>query len=123
MQNSSCSDALRLLNDAVDSYIRFKRDGRVSDLKHALSSLIRSYVLFLKGHYLPDLDITNLASIALDKGLIDGELYANIVTSNLILNGYLRRDLNIVEETFNAILKELSKRDPYVNQQMLLFRY
>lgn len=123
MRTSSYSDALRLLNKAVDSYIRFKRSGRVNDLREALSSLIRSYVLFSKGHYLPDLDITNLASVALDKGLIDRGLYAKIVTSNLALNGYLTGDLSIVEETFNVILKELSKRDPYINQQMLLFRY
>ncbi|MEM0105489.1 MAG: hypothetical protein QXX81_02945 [Zestosphaera sp.] len=123
MRMSSYSDALCLINDAIDSYNRFKRNGRINDLKHALSNLLRSYILLSSGHYLPDLDITNLASIALDEGLINGELYAEIVSSNLVLNGYLTGSLSVVEETFNTVLKELSKYDPYINQQMLLFRY
>lgn len=117
------SEALRLVNEAVNSYDRFKKEGKISDLREALALLLRSYVLLLRGVYLPELDITNLASIALDKELIDRELYANIVTSNLILNGYMSMDLKIVEETVMRMLKELSKHDPYINQQMSLFRY
>ncbi|MEM2020966.1 MAG: hypothetical protein QXP80_01910 [Zestosphaera sp.] len=117
------SEALRLVNEAVNSYDRFKKEGKISDLREALALLLRSYVLLLRGVYLPELDITNLASIALDKELIDRELYANIVTSNLILNGYMSMDLKIVEETVMRMLKELSKHDPYINQQMNLFRY
>ncbi len=117
------SEALRLINEAVNSYDRFKKDGKTSDLREALALLLRSYVLLLRGIYLPELDITNLASIALDKGLIDRELYADIVTSNLILNGYTSTDLKIVEKTIERMLNELSKHDPYIDQQMSLFRY
>ncbi|MEM0025183.1 MAG: hypothetical protein QXV93_01735 [Zestosphaera sp.] len=120
----SCySEALRLVKDAVDSYVKYRKDGRLSDLKHALASLLRSYVLLLEGRYLPELDLTNLASIALDKGIISRELYSDVVTANLILNGYLSSDLSFVEEVFNKLLDKLSKHDPYVSQQMYLFRY
>jgi len=121
---TSCySEALRLVKEAVDSYFKYKKNNEVSELRHALASLIRSYVLLLRGHYLPELDLTNLASVALDEGIIDRELYSDIVTSNLILNGYLLRDLSMVEETFNKLLNKLSEHDPYVSQQMYLFRY
>ena len=123
MSTSCYSEALRLLKEAVDSYVKYRKDGNASDLKHALSSLLRSYILLLKGHYLPELDLTNLASVALDEGIIGRELYSDIVTANLILNGYLSRDLRIVEETFNKLLNEISKHDPYASQQMYLFRY
>lgn len=120
----SCySEALRLVKEAVDSYAKYRKDGEASDLKNALSSLLRSYVLLLEGSYLPELDLTNLASVALDKGIIDSELYSDIVTANLILNGYLSSNLSLVEEVFNKLLDKLSKHDPYVSQQMYLFRY
>ncbi|MGC8974593.1 MAG: hypothetical protein ACP5KB_00150 [Thermoprotei archaeon] len=123
MTTSCYSEALRLVKEAVDSYFKYKKNNEVSELRHALASLIRSYVLLLRGHYLPELDLTNLASVALDEGIIDRELYSDIVTSNLILNGYLLRDLSMVEETFNKLLNKLSEHDPYVSQQMYLFRY
>ncbi len=123
MSTSCYSEALRLIKEAVDHYFKYRKDGGISDLKHALTSLLRSYILLLKGLYLPELDLTNLASIALDKGLISRELYSDIVTSNLILNGYFSKDLSLVERTFNKLFEKLSKHDPYVDQQMHLFRY
>lgn len=123
MHTSCYSEALRLVKEAVDSYFKYRRDGEVNELRHALASLLRSHILLLKGHYLPELDLTNLASVALDEGIIDRELYSDIVTSNLILNGYLSRDLSVVEKTFNKLLNKLSEHDPYVSQQMYLFRY
>lgn len=124
MSSTSCySEALRLVKEAVDSYTKYRKDGKVNDLRNALVSLLRSYVMLLRGHYLPELDLTNLASIALDEGIIDKELYSDVVTANLILNGYLSRDLSVVEEVFSKLFEKLSKHDPYVSQQMYLFRY
>ncbi len=124
MTSTSCySEALRLVKEAVDSYVKYRKEGKASDLRNALVSLLRSYVMLLRGYYLPELDLTNLASIALDEGIIDKELYSDLVTANLILNGYLSRDLSVVEGVFSRLFEKLSKHDPYVSQQMYLFRY
>ena len=121
----SYSDSLRLFNEAYKLYgqaLNTSFNSSKHILKEALTLLLRASLL-LVGVSLPDLDITFLASVALDKGLITNIDFAEINMLNLKLNGYGEFSVLEFKEVFEKILKRLEELDPYLSQQMNLFRY
>ena len=121
----SYSDSLRLFNEAFKHYNQaLNSSGSESKylLKEALTLLLRASLLF-QGISLPDLDITFLASIAMDKGLINSSDFAEINDLNLKLNGYGEFNLLEFKEVFVKIVKRLESLDPCLSQQINLFRY
>ncbi len=121
----SYSDSLRLFNEAYKLYgqaLNTSFNSSKHILKEALTLLLRASLLLI-GVSLPDLDITFLASVALDKGLISDIDFAEINMLNLKLNGYGEFSVLEFKEVFEKILKRLEELDPYLSQQMNLFRY
>jgi len=120
----SYTDSLRLFNEAFKLYEQAITSSNSNKhiLKEALTLLLRASLL-LVAVSLPDLDLTFLASIALDKGLITDAEFAEINKLNLELNGYGELNLDEFRRVFQTVMKRLEELDPYLSQQMNLFRY
>ncbi len=121
---TSYSEALRHVNAAIDAFKKYlSGENRKENLTIALMNILKSLIILKKGLYPPDMDLTNIASIALDEGIIDAKTYAEVVTANLIVKGYYINDLQYVEKVFKKLVDMVVMLDPYVNQQLMLFRY
>jgi len=123
--SGSYSDSLRLFNKAFNLYnqaLNTRDVGRKALFSEALKTLLRASLL-LKGVSLPELDITYLASVALDKGLITIGDFAEINDLNLKLNGYGEFSSLEFTKVFGKVVRRLELIDPYLAQQMYLYRY
>ncbi|PUA32359.1 MAG: hypothetical protein B7O98_06795 [Zestosphaera tikiterensis] len=121
---TSYSEALRHVNIAIDAFKKYlSGENHRENLTIALTNILKSLIILKSGSYISDMDLTNIASIALDKGIIDAKTYAEIVTANLIIKGYYVNNLRYVEDLFKKLLDKVVALDPYVNQQLSLFRY
>jgi len=126
MREASYSDALRTFSEALARYHRainsHSSKGTWITCKEALNLILRG-ILILKGVSLPELDLVYIASIAMDKGLIDEKIFAELIDLNLKLNGYGEPSIAEFANTFMKLLSIAVTLDPYLNQQLNLFRY
>ncbi len=123
-------DALRRFRKVL-SVLKSVND--VSELnKEKVVELIRNLlegVMILKEVNPPtSLDLTNVAATALDKGVINPELYADITELNVIINA--SRNIHSVgrvkylsRKIIEKLLKLASETDPYVTLDADIFRY
>ncbi len=123
-RKGSYGDALRLFNQAIDEMEKITKEGKLGGRARNALSLILKALLLLSGRKLPpDIDLTNLAAMALDAGIITDEEFAEIVEVNLALNGFGELSMSKFALVFRKLLHGAEKIDPYLSQQMTLFRY
>ncbi len=123
-QVSLCGDGLRLLNQALNSLskVRELREWR-EEAYNALTDLLRALIALHTGKVISRMELTSIAAIALDRGLIDPRTYAEIVRINLGLHKFLNLSRDDFIELFEEILRELAEKDAYLSPQLNLFRY
>ncbi len=119
----SYGDSLRLFNEAVDLLSKVKDDNWREIMGEVLRKLLQALILLKGGGFRPPSDLTYLAAQALEVGAIDDKLFALIVEANLTLNNYSRSGKNFIIRVASALLERAAQLDPYLSQQMLLFRY
>ena len=119
----SYGDSLRLFNEAVDLLSKVRDDNWREIMGEVLRKLLQALILLKGGGFRPPSDLTYLAAQALEIGAIDDKLFALIVEANLTLNNYSRSGRNFIVEVTSALLERAAQLDPYLSQQMLLFRY
>lgn len=123
-RRGSYGDALRLFNQAIDEMEKITKEEKWESRARNALSLILKALLLLSGKKLPpDIDLTNLAAMALDAEIITDEEFAEIVEVNLALNGFGELSINKFTLIFRKLLRGAEKIDPYLSQQMTLFRY
>jgi len=85
--------------------------------------LLLESLLILKGFRPPSLDITNIAAVALDLGLISSKEFSVITDLNvkIRLGWRLKSDelINIV----STLMRRIEEVDPYVRRDLRLFIY
>jgi len=85
--------------------------------------LLLESLLILKGFRPPSLDITNIAAVALDLGLISSKEFSVITDLNvkIRLGWRLKSDelINIV----TTLMRRIEEVDPYVRRDLRLFIY
>ena len=108
------------------SLIGKARDSGFQDkllLKKILLRLLRALIL-LSNHKYPSYgDLTSLAAVAREIGVIDDEDFGRIVEINLYINGFIQINPDEVEELFNILIRKAEDMDPYLDRQKELFRY
>jgi len=119
----SYGDSLHLFNEAIDLLSKVKDDNWKEIMGEVLRKLLQALILLKGGGFRPPSDLTYLAAQALEVGAIDDKLFALIVEANLTLNNYLRAGRGFIMRVVSALLERAAQLDPYLNQQMLLFRY
>jgi hypothetical protein len=123
MVRGSYSDALKLFVRALTTYSRISSGEDLLLMgKEALRDLLRG-LLMLEGISIPELDLTYIASIAYDNGLIDRRDFSDVVELNLKLSGYGSADIQHFHEVFSRLLAKAASLDPYITQQMELYKY
>lgn len=119
----SYGDSLRLFNEAVDLLSKVRDDDWKEVMGEVLRKLLQALILLKGGGFRPPSDLTYLAAQALEVGAIDDKLFALIVEANLTLNNYSRSGRDFIIGIAFALLERAAQLDPYLSQQMLLFRY
>ncbi len=119
----SYGDSLRLFNEAVDLLSKVREDNWREILGEVLRKLLQALILLKGGGFRPPSDLTYLAAQALEVGAIDDRLFALIVEANLTLNHYSGLGQGFILRVVSALLERAVQLDPYLSQQMLLFRY
>ncbi len=123
MVRGSYSDALKLFVKALRIYSGISNNAKLMLRgKEALRELLRG-LLMLKGISIPELDLTYIASIAYDNGLIDKRDFSKVAELNLKLSGYGSVNLKDFHEVFRRLLRKAELLDPYITQQMELYKY
>jgi len=119
----SYGDSLRLFNDAVNLLSKASDNNWREVLGDVLRKLLQALILLKGGGFRPPSDLTYLAAQALEIGAIDSELFALIVEANLVLNNYSSLGKDFLTRVVHALFEKAAQLDPYLSQQMLLFRY
>jgi len=119
----SYGDSLRLFNEAMDLLSKARDDNWKEIMGEVLRKLLQALILLKGGGLRPPSDLTYLAAQALEVGAIDDQLFALVVEANLTLNNYSSSGRDFVTEVAFTLLERAAQLDPYLSQQMLLFRY
>ncbi len=121
----SYGDSLRLFDEATNLVGRVLRgESSWKDvIREALTKILQALILLKGGGYRPESDLTFLAAQALEADAIDEKLYGLVVKANLIINGFLEGSREDVVEIARALMLRAARLDPYLNQQMSLYRY
>ena len=125
----SYSDALRLFNQAIDELTSISTSPPEDPLEltnllmRALSDVLKALLILTGRGYYPYADITNLAALLLESGVINKELFSEVVNAYLGLRGIIKIDRDYTIRVIRKLIRVASERDPYLNQQLTLFRY
>ncbi|MCD6428408.1 MAG: hypothetical protein J7L12_02185 [Desulfurococcales archaeon] len=127
-RRASYSDALRLFNKVIKqlntaSRISKKSPELADTLLNALVDALRALLVLLGYGYYSYSDVTNLAALLLESGVIDRETFSEVVNAYLGLRGVIEVDEDYVLGVIRKLIYIASDLDPYLNQQLNLFRY
>jgi len=109
-----------LLRDKADSSYLSSIDA-VRFLEYI--KLLLESLLILKGFRPPSLDVTNIAAIALDLGLISSKEFSVITDLNVKIRLGWRLKSNELIDIISALLRRIEEVDPYVRRDLRLFIY
>ncbi|RLG77864.1 MAG: hypothetical protein DRO14_01760 [Thermoprotei archaeon] len=127
-RRTSYSDALRLFNQVMKHLNTAsntpKRSPELANtLLSALADVLRA-LLVLTGHGYPSYsDITNLAALLLESGVIDKKTFSEVVNAYLGLKGIVKISEDYIVSVIRKLIYIASSLDPYLDQQLSLFRY
>ncbi len=129
-KRKSYSDALRLFNQVIrqlstcSSYCATgKSPEPASTLLNALINVLKAmHALTGQGYYSYS-DVTNLAALLLESGVIDEGMFSEVVNAYLGLRGIIKIDNNYIIGVIHKLIDIAARLDPYLNQQLNLFRY
>ncbi len=85
--------------------------------------LLLESLLILKGFRPPSLDVTNIAAIALDLGLISSKEFSVITDLNVKIRLGWRLKSNELIDIIFTLLRRIEEVDPYVRRDLRLFIY
>jgi len=85
--------------------------------------LLLESLLILKGFRPPSLDVTNIAAIALDLGLISSKEFSVITDLNVKIRLGWRLKINELIDIVSTLLRRIEEVDPYVRRDLRLFIY
>ena len=77
----------------------------------------------MKGFRPPSLDITNIAAIALDLGLISSKELSAIIDLNVKIRLGWRLKSDELIDIISTLLRRIEEVDPYVRRDLRLFIY
>ena len=85
--------------------------------------LLLESLLILKGFRPPSLDVTNIAAIALDLGIISSKEFSVITDLNVKIRLGWRLKSNELIDVISTLLRRIEEVDPCVRRDLRLFIY
>ncbi|OYT51404.1 MAG: hypothetical protein B6U73_02040 [Desulfurococcales archaeon ex4484_204] len=95
------------------------RTYSIDSIREALTGLLILGNVGLTSH----MDLTNLAALALDKGLLNLDDFSRIAYLNVRLRTGSTVSFKDAKLIVDKIIKISSSKDPYLSRQLRLFRY
>ncbi len=127
-RSTSYSDVLRLYTLALklsEKAVVEKASGRIDNalemMLEATASIIKALLLYRGRKPLGVKDPLYLASIALDEELLDRGEYSLLVRA--LTSRSRSKSIILLKEFIDIVRSKLSSLDPYLDDQMKLYRY
>jgi len=128
---ASYNEALSRISKVLRNLYPLLRDKTCSSYLSSIDAvrfleyikLLLESLLILKGFRPPSLDVTNIAAIALDLGIISSKEFSVITDLNVKIRLGWRLKSNELIDVISTLLRRIEEVDPYVRRDLRLFIY